>query len=171
MNLYFRLFWVLFKTWGAPRSRILDTSEVRFRTWFTDLDMNLHMNNGRFLSLMDIGRFDLVARPGLLRTIFRNRWMPLVAGVNIVFRRPLAPLQKFVLRTRIVGWDDRWIYFEQLFLVGTTIHAKALVKATIKEKGGTIPTSRLLAMLGEDLPPPEIPPEWRPIVASNPLQV
>ena len=41
------------------RLRPTDASTVHFLVWPNDLDMNRHMNNGRYLTLMDLGRFDL----------------------------------------------------------------------------------------------------------------
>jgi acyl-CoA thioesterase FadM len=41
---------------------LLGESVVRFRVWPGDLDFNLHMNNGRYLTLMGLGRLDLMAR-------------------------------------------------------------------------------------------------------------
>lgn len=35
---------------------LLDASVVGFRVWPTDLDINLHMTNARYLSVMDAGR-------------------------------------------------------------------------------------------------------------------
>ena len=32
------------------------------RVWPNDLDTNAHMNNGRYLTLMDLGRFDLMTQ-------------------------------------------------------------------------------------------------------------
>jgi acyl-CoA thioesterase FadM len=167
MNLLVRLFWVILKTWQARRRGILDASELKFRTWFHDLDLNLHMNNGRFLSLMDLGRFDLMARCGLLRTVFRHRWIPIVGAVHITYRRPLAPFQGFTLRTRVVAWDEKWFYIEQVFSVGDRLHAKALVKATLKERDGTVPSGRIVAMLGEDISSPILPSEWQAIVEAD----
>ena len=39
-------------------------SRVRVRTLPTDIDLLKHMNNGRYGSLFDLGRFDLLIRTG-----------------------------------------------------------------------------------------------------------
>ena len=44
----------------------LDESAIRLRVWPNDLDANLHMNNSRYLLAMDLGRWELVMRTGLL---------------------------------------------------------------------------------------------------------
>lgn len=93
MNLIFRLIRVLLASfWRAPLA-LFDESVVRFRVWPNDLDFNLHMSNGRYLSLMDLGRFDLMACQGLARLMLRNRWQPVVAAQTMVYRRALKPFQ------------------------------------------------------------------------------
>ena len=66
MNLYLRLFLLLFRLIGLPRKGLLEESRVAFRVLPNDCDVNLHMNNGRYLSFMDLGRVHLVAQVGLM---------------------------------------------------------------------------------------------------------
>ena len=60
---------------------ILDEDLIRMRVWPNDIDINLHMNNGRYLNIMDYGRMHLLARTRLLEHILRSRWMPMVGAV------------------------------------------------------------------------------------------
>ena len=64
MNLYLRLLFLLFRLIGLPRKGPLEESRVAFRVLPTDCDINLHMNNGRYLSFMNLGRLHLVAHLG-----------------------------------------------------------------------------------------------------------
>ena len=58
------------------------------RVWPNDLDTNAHMNNGRYLTLMDLGRFDLMTQCGLVGVVLRQRWFP-IAGFAV--RRQKSP--------------------------------------------------------------------------------
>ena len=87
MNLLLRLIWVLLTARLRGPLRLLDESRLRLLVLPTDLDTNLHMNNGRYLSIMDRGRMDYVMRVGLLRIVIRNRWMPLVGWMPENTRR------------------------------------------------------------------------------------
>ena len=107
MNLYLRLLCVLWKIWRLPRKDLFEESRVAFRVLPTDCDINFHMNNGRYLSLMDLGRLHLMAQIGLLRVIVRRRWGAALAAAEVNFIRQLAPFQKFDLITRVVTWDDK----------------------------------------------------------------
>ncbi|WP_375731226.1 thioesterase family protein, partial [Azospirillum sp. B506] len=69
MNLIFRLLAVavaaIYSAWRGRRTGLLEPSTLRFRVWPTDLDLNLHMTNARYFSVMDLGRTDLAIRVGL----------------------------------------------------------------------------------------------------------
>ena len=165
MKLFFRTLLALLRA-ALPRPRIglLDESLVPFRVWPTDLDLNLHLNNARYLSLMDIGRFEMLSRAGMLRGFARNRWYPIVGAVMLRFRRSLDPWQKFELRTRIVGWDEKWFYLEQRFERAGELHAYGLVRAVIRSAGATVPTTAVLSAFGYSAHSPRMPQmfeEWR----------
>src|SRR6185503_8093152 len=128
VNLYLRLFLLLFKLIGLPRKGVLDESRVTFRVLPTDCDVNFHLNNGRYLAFMDLGRLHLTAQIGLLSVVVSKRWRPMLAAAEIVFIRQLAPFQKFDLVTRIVTWDDKYAYMEHRFEAGGVLCTHAFVK-------------------------------------------
>jgi hypothetical protein len=56
MNLWLRLFWLaLALLWRRKLDPRHDVSRLTFRVLPTDLDLNGHMNNGRYLTIMDLG--------------------------------------------------------------------------------------------------------------------
>jgi acyl-CoA thioesterase FadM len=159
MNLIFRLLktlilWILF----PRRNGILEESKVRFRVWPNDLDTNLHMNNGRYMTLMDLGRLDLLLRNGSIRHLLRQKWYPVLAGCEIRFRRPLNLFQRFEIRTRLVTWDAKWIYLEQRILRNGDLALHAYLKGVfVAKSGGSIPITRLLELMGVTQAPPAMP--------------
>ena len=121
MNLYLRLLWLLLTF--RFRARLvppLDVSRLRLRVLPNDLDLNLHMNNGRYLTLMDLGRVDLMLRGGLWRKVIENRWMPVMSSAIIRFRRELKPFQSFCVETRILYWSEKRFVMEQKFVARDT---------------------------------------------------
>lgn len=136
MNLIIRLIRVLVASMFRSRLHILDVSVVNFRVWINDLDFNGHMNNGRYMTLMDLGRLDLIFRAGLSRQILTGKWMPIVASSKIRFRRSLRPLQKYQLHSRLLCWDDKWFIMEQRFMVEDRSVAIAYIKGLFRDKKG-----------------------------------
>jgi len=161
VNLYLRLFLLLFRLIGLPRRGVLDESRVSFRVLPTDCDINFHMNNGRYLSFMDLGRVHLVAQIGLLRVILRKRWGAALGAAEINFIRPLAPFQKFDLVTRLVTWDEKYAYMEQRFESGGVLCAHAFVKGLFLGRSGRVNSSTVVAELGFSGVPPPMPEELR----------
>ena len=103
MNLWFRLIWLLVTTRFRPRLDLpADASVLPFRVWFHDLDTSLHMNNGRYWTLMDLGRLDLMLRSGLWRAVLRHRWLPVVNAGTIRFRREMRLFRPFRVETQIL---------------------------------------------------------------------
>lgn len=162
MNLYIRLIYTVFISWWQGRARIDETMVLRFRTWPHDLDLNLHMNNGRYLTLMDLGRMQLLARAGLLAKVVSRGWMPMIGEVQMRWRRALAPFQAFELRTRLVSWDEKWFFIEQSFYVGETLMAIGQVKGVIRAKNRNVAGSELLTLAGlPDAKPGPVPEVFR----------
>ncbi|HEY4393768.1 MAG TPA: thioesterase family protein [Polyangia bacterium] len=131
---------------------------LTFRVMPADLDINLHMNNGRYLSIMDLGRLDFIVRTGLFNEMLRQRWMPLVGSETIRFRRSLAPLKKYELRSRLVAWDDKWFFFEQRFTARGELIAVAFVKGLLRGRQGNVAPALTLAAGGHTVASPELAP-------------
>jgi len=159
MNLWFRLLRLLWQLRGQPPADLLAELVLDLRVWPTDLDAFGHMNNGRYLTLMDLGRFAVMKRTGLLAAARANRWLPLVRGIEIEYLRPLMPWQRFRLHTRLISWDRKWVYLEHRFVAGDTLHARAHVRGLLRAADGNVPTAELLAAVGAGgREPPEAPP-------------
>jgi acyl-CoA thioesterase FadM len=157
MNLYFRLLILLFKLIGLPRKGLLEESRVTFRVLPTDCDINLHMNNGRYLTFMDLGRVHLMAQLRLLGVIVRKKWRPVLAAAEINFIRQLAPFQKFDLVTRLVTWDDKYAYMEQRFESAGVLCAQAYVTGLFLDARRRVANSTVVAELGYTGAPPPCP--------------
>lgn len=147
------LLWRTILHFLAPIRPVAGTSEVvtsRFRVLPTDLDVNGHMNNGRYLSISDIGRFELLRAAGLWRPMRRRGWYPVVASSTISYRKSLKPWQRFDVESRFLGADDRNVYLEQRFVVGGEIYARLFVRGRfLRDEGGHVPMEELLDLLGE----------------------
>jgi acyl-CoA thioesterase FadM len=143
-----RLFGVTLRSRFRPRRSLLETSVLRLRVWPTDLDLNLHLNNARYLGLMDLGRVDVLVSGGLGFWGQGGR-QPLVAASFCRYFKPLGPFQAFELHTRLAGFDEKWCYFEQRFVAQGRLHALAVVKGLLVSQGRPVPTADLLVVAGQ----------------------
>lgn len=157
MNLYLRLLKLLLRLPFVRRKALLDGGRLAFRVWPNDCDLNLHLNNGRYLTFMDLGRVHLLAQIGMLGELWRRRWTPVLSAAEISFIRPIAPLQKFDLVTRLLTWDEKYFYMEQRFVAGGRLCAVALVKGLFLHRRERVESRAVLAALQVDLPAPDMP--------------
>lgn len=131
---------------------------VRVRTLPTDIDLLGHMNNGRYGSLFDLGRFDLLIRTGLWDLLAARRWYAVVASETITFRKSLELWQPFTVESRLLGHDDRSTYLIHRAVVDGEVYAEMIVRARfLRRGGGVVPLEELFEALGrpDDLPPLE----------------
>ncbi len=136
MNLWLRLIWFALTAWRRPPLKAAsEASVLSFCVLPTDLDLSLHMNNGRYLTLMDFGRVDFAVRLGLWRAVRRHNWTPIASSIIIRYRRELRPFARFRLETRLVSWGEASVVMEQVFVLTSGPH-KGQVAARALFKGG-----------------------------------
>lgn len=157
----------------APfRARQAPLAEIRtpIRIWPNDLDFNMHVNNGRYLTLFDLGRLDLTLRTGLWRVMLRRRWLPVLSTAAVRFRRPVGPFASVAILTRIVHWDEKWIYMEQRLEHAGKVCAIALVKGLFRGPTGNVPVADLLTAINANAtastPPPALITDWQQFEAN-----
>ncbi|NTX14092.1 SDR family NAD(P)-dependent oxidoreductase [Myxococcus sp. CA056] len=159
---------------GQTRGRLgpLEESVTQWRVLPTDLDLFGHMNNSRYLAMMDLGRVDLLVRAGLLSDLLQHRWVVPVGETSLQFRGSLRLFEKYELGTRLVAWDEQWLYFQQEFRRPSEPDrpvATAQVRAVVRDAKGTVPPSRIIqGVLGHEARSPEPTEELRRRFGLNP---
>lgn len=175
MNLWLRLLWLLLTTPFRGRLTMPDgVSRLSFHVLPLDLDTNGHMNNGRYLTLMDLGRMDLILRSGLWRAVLANKWTPVLSAATIRYRRELRLFRRFRLDSRIVAWSDSWFVMEQRFIARNRrgeemVAAAALLRGGLYDRRAKafVPVARLLETVGVGAASPEPPEEVKAFIAAE----
>ncbi|MEO1601673.1 MAG: acyl-CoA thioesterase [Pseudomonadota bacterium] len=117
------------------------------RPW--DVDMFLEMNNGRHLTLFDLGRFDQAVRLGLFQLTRERGWGFVVGGASVQYRRRIRAFQRFEIATRCLARDDKWFYIEQVTWRRETACSAALLRvAVVAGSRGTVPTQDVAEAMG-----------------------
>lgn len=164
MNLYFRLVWIyLFSRFRRPIG-ILEPCLTPFRCWLTDLDVLRHMNNGKYFSLLDLARVDLMVRARVLSKISTAGFYPVVVAETMRFKKSIKLFQKFDVETVILGWDEKAFIIGHKFVSGQTLFAEAVVRARfLRKTGPSASTSEILEIAGVEHASPKLIPwveEW-----------
>jgi acyl-CoA thioesterase FadM len=81
-----------------------------------DVDFMVHLNNARYLREADFARHRHFKECGLFDVSWGSG-MSLVTGAQTIrYRRELPFGRPFEVRTTVVGWDEKALYLEQLFV-------------------------------------------------------
>lgn len=127
--------------------------------WPWDLDFWFELNNGRTLSIYDLGRIPLASRMGLMKTLKAENWGLTVAGSSVRYRRRVRAFNRLEMRSRLVAWDARFVFLEQSMWYKGECTSHALFRMAITDQNGIVATDRILAAMGSEAVAPEMP-EW-----------
>jgi len=157
---FLRLGLNLFAARKLPAMDPLDMHVSQHRCRLVDCDIFGEMNNGRILTLYEMGRFQAAVRMGLWALLKKQRWGLTVAGTSIRYRKRITPFEKYETRTRIATWDERFVYIEQgMYKMNGECASNVLLRTAVVEKGRAVLTARLIEALGVTHPRPE-PADW-----------
>jgi acyl-CoA thioesterase FadM len=160
VNLFFRLIYTLLVSRFRSACPPLGPCRTPFRVWPSDLDVLRHMNNGVYLSILDLARVDLMIRSGVFRKLNAQGWYPVIASETIQFRKSLELFDRFDVITQMLGWDDKAFLLLQQFERRGAIIATAAIRARfLKRSGGTVSPQELLSLVNHTGPAPELP-DW-----------
>jgi acyl-CoA thioesterase FadM len=168
MNLYLRLLWTLLRCWRLPRIAPGDAIERMLRVWPNDLDLNGHMNNGRYLTLIDLMIVEYFVRTGMARVAMAAGWRPMSGGAVITYRKGLKPWQRYRLRFTLAGADATWNYMRFEFRrEDGTVCAAGYMKGAAVGRDGLVPNAQSYARIGHAFDAAELPAAVRHWLAAE----
>ena len=119
-------------------------SILTLRVLPNDLDINLHVNNGRYLTLCDLTRIDLFIRTGLAKVMIKKGWIPIVAEHTMTYRKPLKVFQRFELKLSLTHWDEKFFYMTHTFTRDGVTVAEGTSKGTVRARSGVVPPAEVI---------------------------
>lgn len=154
----------MIKSWRSAQSQpklAIDAMHVStHRCWPQDIDLWMELNNGRTLTLYDLGRIALTARIGLADLLRREKYGMTIAGSVVRYRRRIRPFEKFEMRSRGLFWDDKFIYLEQsIWKQNGECASHAVFRTAVTDKNGIVSPDKVIAALDHHEPSPE-PAAW-----------
>ncbi len=156
---FIRMFKELCKFRNAPTLPLLGTHISHHRCWPQDLDPWRELNNGRTLTLYDLGRMPLGQRTGLHKVLAANRWGMTVAGATTRYRKRVRLFDRVTMVTRCIGWDARFLYMEQSMWKDGDCTSHMMIRSACTSAKGIVPPAQVLAAMGHPLESPALP-DW-----------
>lgn len=168
---FLRMAWVMAKARRQPPLGPFDAhvDTVTCLPW--DLDPWVELNNGRTLTLYDLGRLPLSRRTGFERLLREKRWGLTVAGSSVRYRRRVTLFMRLTMHTRCLGWDDRFLYMDQSLWRGEDCTSQVLIRSAIVSQAGIVPPRELALAWGlapESPPLPAWVQAWTKAEATRP---
>mgnify|MGYP001027203660 CR=1 FL=1 len=137
----------------------LETHVSQHICWPWDLDPWMELNNGRTLTLFDLGRVPMSLRTGMVPAMRENGWGMTVAGSSLRYRRRVRMFHRVEIHSRCIGWDHRFLYVEQsMWRKGEALN-HALIRLAVTQEAGILPPEELAAAMGHTAPSPALP-DW-----------
>jgi len=152
MNLIFRLLYVY--VYALFRERLsVDNSKslLPMMVLPNDLDIILHMNNGRYLTICDLNRVDLFIRTGLLKTMRKRKWFPVIAEHTMSYKKSLHLFERYTAELSLTHWDDKYFYMTHTFSNAERVVATGTSKGAIRSRTEVIKPDAVLAALHQDI--------------------
>lgn len=143
----------------APRLPPMGAHVSTHRVWPWDLDPWWELNNGRTLTLYDLGRIPMSIRLGIVEAMKENGWGFTVAGNSVRYRKRIRLFQKFTQVSRTLGWDGRFVYMDQSMWIKGECANHILLRVAIVGGGrkGIVAPSEFMAALGHHGESPALP--------------
>ncbi|MEP3347083.1 MAG: acyl-CoA thioesterase [Litoreibacter sp.] len=154
---FLRLIFQFLRHRNDPPLGLTDTHVSHHICWPWDLDLWRELNNGRTLTIYDMGRMPLGMRVGLLKMLKENRWGLTMAGASVRYRRRVRMFDRIEMRSRAVCWDDRFLYLEQSMWVRGEATSHILYRSAVTGKGGIVNPQTVMKSLDVEVEAPEFP--------------
>lgn len=142
---------------NLPALGLLDTHVSRHRCWPWDLDLWRELNNGRALTLYDLGRVPMGRRNGLHRVLAARGWGAAVAGSAVRYRRRVRAFDLVTMHSRCIGWDRRFFYIEQSMWLGDDCAGQVVLRSAITGAQGIVAPALVVEALGIAQDSPALP--------------
>lgn len=155
------IFRILFQSLRArkqPSLGLWDTHVSQHICMPWDLDLWMELNNGRTLTLFDIGRVSMGERNGTNAAAKEHRFGIAMAGATVRYRKRITMFQKLEMRTRCAGFDDKFIYMEQgMWDKDGVCCNHLLIRAAVLKKRKMVPPAQFFEKFDATVSSPPLP--------------
>jgi len=135
-----------------------DWHRVATRIRPVDLDPFCELNNGRTLTIYDLG-LALYDRLGVAARIAAHGWRPTVAGASVRYRARIRAFDRIEIASRVLGWDGRFFYLDQALWRGHECCNHVLVRMAFTTGRGIVAADDVAVAMGWATPSPALP-DW-----------
>lgn len=156
MVLRFRFLFLILMSFFKKFVDVMDQSSLKCRVLFNDVDIK-RMSSDRYLPIMDLGRINIIIQAGLFKKLIKNRWVPVSRVVTVRYKYPLKLFQNYLLKSKIIYWDDEWVWTEHRFERQGKVTAIGISKITFVGPKGMVPITDVIKAYGKPVAKIDMP--------------
>lgn len=119
-----------------------------------DIDFAGELNNGRTLTIYDLGRLPLAFRLGIIGVLRKKGWNFTMAGVIVRYRRRVTMFQRLEMKSQAIGRDARFTYIQQTMYHRGEPTSSVVYRVAAYTRAGIVPTQDFAEAMGH--------PDWNP---------
>ncbi|CAI4268061.1 CMF_collapsed_G0002980.mRNA.1.CDS.1 [Saccharomyces cerevisiae] len=116
-----------------------------------ECDFYFHKSNSTYFAELDISRGNLMCKI-FQKLMLNSKHYPYIPVANVFtnFLKETKPFQKYSVSSRIICWDEKWIYVMSRFTIkkGTVLCSLSLTKYVLKDGRKTIKPKDALEYCG-----------------------
>ena len=170
MSRRFRILWTFLRAFFRTKITALDESLMTIRVCFSEIDVR-RLNHSLFTFYGEVARLDFMIRCRLVGWMWKEKAYTVIASESIRYLKPVQLFQKLTVRTKLICWDEKWMYAHHIFEGEEGVVAVMILKGLFTGPKGIIPTSDVLKAI--QLPPesPKFPSMIREWQASETAMV
>lgn len=144
---------------NKPRNAkgFFDTVSRSFRVGLRHIDLNLHINNAKYLMFLEKARWDHAIQTNTFNPLLKNKLNFIVAGVEVGYIREIRLFKQFNVETTYLGWDEKYFYLEQKCVADGKLCNYSLIKAVFVQKGKVISPENVMAIIPVEQRPQQLP--------------
>lgn len=156
---YLRLIKVVFQSQFKPKMEFGDDNydKINLMVLPNDIDPFMELNNGRYVTLLDLGRFAFGGRIKMGKFLKENNWSLTIVGTYNEYRFRLKLFRKFQLKSKIIGYDEKWFYFFQKAERKGKTHMASVVKFAFTNKRGLVLPNEVIPKMNLNYNPNGLP--------------
>ncbi|WP_062217740.1 acyl-CoA thioesterase [Celeribacter marinus] len=155
---FIRMIYQSFKFRRAPKLGLFETHHSQHYCLPWDIDIWMELNNGRTLTLFDLGRVPMSIRNGSATAARAGGFGLAVAGASVRYRKRVTTFQKIDMVTRPVGFDDKFLYMEQsMWNAKGECCNHVLIRGAVTQNRRMVPPIELLKAVDPNVQSPALP--------------
>jgi acyl-CoA thioesterase FadM len=159
---FIRIFYAALKARKSPQIGLFETHISHHYCMPWDIDLWAELNNGRTLTLYDLGRIPMSIRNGTAQAAKSGGFGMVVAGASVRYRKRITMGTRLEIHSRPLGFDDKFFYVEQsMWRPNGECANHILIRGAIVKKGKMVSPIELLSHIDIDpnLTSPTLP-DW-----------